>query len=295
VGFGNFDGVHLGHRALIDELRRLAGDLPGGVTLVTFWPHPLTVLRPADAPPMVDTLHGRLHWLERCGVDRVLVLQFDRQLAARPAEWFARDVLFGALGGAVVVAGEDARFGRRGQGDLNLLRHCAGEFDARVQIFEQIVGGAAPISSSRIRRLIAGGDARGSTRLLGRPFCLRGEIVRGDAIGGKIGFPTANLEAPQQVRPGAGVYATRLEVGEQLLDAVTNVGTRPTMAGDQWRVETHVPGWTGDLYGQQVSLHLVARIRDERRFEGVDALRAQIGRDCQTAMELLAADATSCT
>ena len=185
--------------------------------------------------------------------------------------------------------------GRRGQGDLNLLRHCAGEFDARVQIFEQIVGGAAPISSSRIRRLIAGGDARGSTRLLGRPFCLRGEIVRGDAIGGKIGFPTANLEAPQQVRPGAGVYATRLEVGEQLLDAVTNVGTRPTMAGDQWRVETHVPGWTGDLYGQQVSLHLVARIRDERRFEGVDALRAQIGRDCQTAMELLAADATSCT
>ncbi len=299
VAFGNFDGVHMGHRAMLTELRALAEDLPGGVTVVTFWPHPLAILRPALAPPMVDSLQGRLSWLERCGVDRTLVLRFDADLGARSAEWFARDVLFGLLGAAVLVAGKDARFGQGGRGDMALLRRCAVESGAVVRSFAQIAHQGAPVSSSRIRELVAEGRLMDAAAMLGRPFCLHGRVVHGDARGGTIGFPTANLEAPGQVQPGAGVYASRLQVDGTLLDGVTNAGTRPTVAGQGWRVETHLPGWSGDLYGRDVSLRLIKRIRDERRFNSVDDLKAQIGRDCVVAMSVLAASdgdlTTNCT
>jgi riboflavin kinase/FMN adenylyltransferase len=248
---------------------------------------------------MVDTLRGRLAWLERYGAERVLVLRFDAELAARPAEWFAREVLFGALGAGVLVAGEDARFGHRGEGDLALLRRCAGEAGATVQLFDQVANGDAPISSSRIRQLVAAGDVRSAAALLGRPFCLHGKVVHGDARGGTIGFSTANLDAPDQVQPAAGVYASRLQIDGQLLDGVTNAGRRPTVGGQDWRVETHVPGWSGDLYDREVSLHLIAYIRPEVRFEGVQELKAQIGRDSAQAMQILASlppgPLTSCT
>ena len=288
VAFGNFDGVHLGHRSLIASLQEASDGLPGGTTVVTFDPHPLRLLRPERAPAAIDTLSGRLLWLERCGVDRVVVLRFDADLMARSAEWFAAEVLFGRLHAGVLFAGYDSRFGHGGRGDLALLRATAAEVGAEVRDIVAVEHGGEVVSSSRVRKLISAGEIEQAGVLLARPFCLRGEVIAGDARGRTIGFPTANIATVGQVQPSAGVYASRLEVDGQLLDAVCNVGTRPTVSGDSWRVEAHVLDFRGDLYDRTVALHFVARLREERRFDGLDALKDQIGRDCEHARQHLA-------
>lgn len=295
VAFGNFDGVHVGHQALLARLAAAAADLPGGATAITFWPHPLLLLRPDAAPAAVDTLTGRLQAMARCGVDRVVVLRADAALLARPAEWFAA-VLFERLAASVLIAGRDARFGHGGRGDLSLLRAAARHRGATVIPFDPVLRDQAPVSSSRIRRLITAGDMVGAAALLGRAFCLRGEVTHGDGRGAELGFATANMAAAAQVRPAAGVYASRIQIDDVWHDAVTNAGFRPTFAGKEWRIETHVMGWQGDLYGRDLSVALLDRIRDERRFAGLRELRAQIAQDCQASRRLLAERAaTSCT
>lgn len=296
VAFGNFDGVHIGHQALLKQLRRAATAMSGASTVVTFWPHPLHLLRPEIAPPAVDTVAGRLAALERCGVDRVLVLQVSAEFLARSAAWFAGDVLFGCLAARVLIAGRDARFGHGGVGDLALLRQTAASVGAVVQPFEPVRLGGAAVSSSRIRQMLTDGAVAAAAQLLGRAFCLRGEVVHGDARGAGLGFPTANLLVPEQVRPAAGVYASRVELSDGWHDAVTNLGVRPTFHGLTWRAETHLLDWQGDLYGQEIAVALIDRIRDERRFVDPADLKAQILRDCDTAATLLKRPSTtSCT
>lgn len=284
VCFGNFDGVHVGHQTLLAEVRTAADRLGGPACAVTFDPHPLTLLRPEAAPPAVDTLAGRLRGLQACGIDRALVLRFDAELAAKPAEWFARDVLCRALGARWLVAGNDVRFGHGGQGNLALLQAIAGEFGAVVQTCPPLFHAGQVVSSSRVRAAVAAGRVEEAAVLLGRPFCLRGTVVQGDQRGRQLGFPTANVAAPSQVRPAAGVYACLFEGDDGVLhDAVANAGMRPTFAGDRWQVEAHLLEWQGDLYGRPAHLHLVARLRDEQRFAGLDALIAQIRHDIAAA------------
>jgi riboflavin kinase / FMN adenylyltransferase len=288
VAFGNFDGVHLGHRALLRKLRDAARAIDGQSVVITFDPHPLTVLDPPRAPQPIDTLRGRLLHLDEAGVDRVIVLGFDAELRDRSAHWFATEVLCRGGSAGLIVAGYDCRFGRGGDGDIELLRTVAAEHSARVELFRAISSDGAVVSSSRIRTLVAAGKVADAAQLLARPFALRGSVARGDAIGRTIGFPTANVEAPEQIQPGAGVYAVRLHVDGQMLPAVCNAGVRPTVTeGEQWRVEAHCLDFDGDLYGAEVSLEFITRIRHERRFAGLDALKEQIARDCRTARELL--------
>lgn len=294
VAFGNFDGVHLGHRALIASLRRAADRLGAAATIVTFDPHPLTVLRPGSAPLAVDPLATRLELLAACGVDRTIVLRFDADLAAKSAEWFVTEALCRRLGARAVLVGADTRFGCGGRGDLALLRSLATEHGAEVEIAEGVSQDGALVSSSRVRAAIATGAVAEAATLLARPFCLRGVVVRGDARGRTIGFPTANVSAPGQIQPAAGVYACLAEVtGEDgatvLRDAVVNVGTRPTFDGTRVQVEAHLPGWAGDLYDRVLPLHFIARLRNEQRFGGIDALVAQIRRDVDAALVQLAA------
>ena len=288
VAFGNFDGVHRGHRALLRELTGRARALQATAVVITFDPHPLTILDPARAPRAIDTLEGRLWLLEELGVQRVLVLPFNRDLQGKPASWFADTVLCDQGAAKLVVAGYDCRFGRGGEGDIALLREAAARRETEVVEFSALHHRGGIVSSSRIRSLVQAGDMRGAADLLQRPFTLRGVVVHGDKLGRTIGVPTANIAAPSQVQPAAGVYAVQLHAGDQRLEGVCNVGVRPTVAaGKQWRVEVHCFDFDGDLYEQRVDVAFVQRIRDERKFAGLDALKRQIQKDCARARAIL--------
>ena len=287
LAFGNFDGVHVGHRMLIDQLRAVAAPAGLAVTVLTFAPHPLTLLWPERAPLALDTLNGRRHWLTAAGVDRIEVVRFDRDFSQRSARWFADSVIFGRFAARVVIASDDSRFGVGGRGDLALLRERAAAHGARVLRCPAVVRAGEVVSSSRVRRLITAGELGLANELLGRPFAIRGEVVHGDARGRTLGFPTANIALEGQVRPAPGVYAGRLEVDGELHDAVCNLGVRPTVDGDSYRVEAHLLGWRGDLYDKRVSLHLHSRLRGERRFTDLGALSAQIQLDCVAAQARL--------
>ncbi len=288
VTFGNFDGVHVGHRALLAHVRSEADRLGGPATVVTFDPHPLTVLRPDRAPRAIDSLELRLDNLAACGVDLALVLQFDHAIAAKSASWFARDVLFEALRARSLVVGPDTRFGHGGQGDVELLRQAAAEVGADVQAWSGVQIAGEVVSSSRVRRAIAAGEVAQAAELLARPFVLQGEVVHGDHRGRTIGFATANVSAPHQIQPAAGVYACRLQLADgRWHPAVTNCGMRPTFDGQRWQVEAHLLDWVGDLYGQQRCLAFVQRLRGEQKFASLADLVAQIGRDAQQARAIL--------
>lgn len=292
VAFGNFDGVHLGHRALIGRLVAEARAHGGEAVVVTFDPHPLTVLRPDRAPPAIDSLPCKLANLRALGVDRAVVLQFDAQFALMPAEAFASDVLFGALGAKSILAGHDTRFGHGGLGDAALLAKLAAQRGAQVLACTAVLDGELPVSSSRVRKAIAAGHMDDAARWLGRPWQLDGAIVHGDHRGRTIGFPTANFSASQQIRPGHGVYACWLRrPSGQTLAAVANCGVRPTFGSNAAQVEAHCLDFAGDLYGETASLLFVARLRGEQKFAGLAELKAQIAADVAQARALLATHA----
>lgn len=288
LAFGNFDGLHAGHRAIIGLLRAEASRLGGlGVTLVTFEPHPLTLLRPEMAPAAIEPLAVRLRRMAGLGVGNVVVLGFDEALRATSANEFGA-MLFDTLGARTVVVSADSRFGAGGAGNAATLQGLAAVRGAHVLQIPAICRGGRPVSSSRVRRAVEQGEIVLAAALLERPYCLHGEVVPGDRRGRELGFPTANLAVGGQVRPAAGVYAGWLEVDGTMRAAVANVGVRPTVDGQQWRVEAHALGWSGDLYGKGVALHLTARLRDEERFAGLDALRAAIASDAVRAEGILA-------
>lgn len=290
VAFGNFDGVHLGHQALLAQVRHAAARWGGPATVVTFEPHPLALLRPELAPPAVDDLPTRLALFAAHGVERTVVLRFDAELAQQSADWFAREALVARLGVRCVVTGPDVHFGRGGAGDLGLLQQVLTEVGGEVETCAGVTIDGAPVSSSRVRAAVASGEVELARRLLGRPFRLRGEVVHGDARGRKLGFPTANVDTGRQVLPAHGVYACRARVGGAEHEAVVNVGRRPTFDGREVRVEAHLIDVDGvDLYGGTLELDVLARLREERRFDNLDALLVQIGRDVAHARALLRA------
>ncbi len=288
LAFGNFDGVHVGHGAILDLLR-LEGARKGlRVTLLTFAPHPLTVLRPERAPQAIEGLSARLRRLKAAGADEAWVARFDEALRDVSAEAFA-EALFGQLGARVVVASADSRFGKGGQGDLDLLRSTAEAHGSIVIQVPAVSRSGLAVSSSRVRRALEAGDLPTAIACLGRWPTLDGRVVPGDQRGRTLGFPTANLEVGAILRPAAGVYACWWECRGRVERAVANLGWRPTVAGNAWRCEAHVLNFAGDLYGQSGRLHLASRLRPEQRFEGLDALKSQIGRDVTLAREVLGA------
>ncbi len=291
VTIGNFDGVHRGHRVLLrravdgatqDDLRSVA---------ITFEPHPAAVLRPGTQPQRLQPLDERIEGLRATGVDLVVVLPFTEQLAALPAEAFVRSVLVDGLGASRVVVGTNFRFGHRATGDVVTLVTVGEEAGFTTEAVTLLELEGVAISSTSIRAHLQEGDVVWAAAALGRPHRLTGTVVRGDGRGRTIGVPTANLEVPQDlVVPGNGVYAGHLHVGTERLPAVTNVGVRPTFAGQGARrsVEVHVLDADRDLYGAHVTVTFVERIRDEQRFDGVDQLVARIRTDIETARARLA-------
>ncbi|MDP2311260.1 MAG: bifunctional riboflavin kinase/FAD synthetase [Pseudomonadota bacterium] len=288
VAIGNFDGIHDGHRAVLRQLFALAAREHAPSCVLTFDPAPTAVLAPERHQPRILTLEDRVRLLGEEGVDAVVIEPFTRAFAAQPAQWFAEELLGRRLRVRGVVVGYDFRFGHLRQGDVASLR----EWLPRVPIseVEAEAAGGTPVSSSRVRRLVASGDVAEAAVLLGRPHFLPGTVVHGDHRGRTIGFPTANVETRVELLPAYGVYAVRVRIdgGAERLPGVANIGVRPTFGGTAPRIEVHLFDYAGDLYGHTLSVELIARVRGEQRFDGVDALVAQIRQDAQRAREILA-------
>jgi riboflavin kinase/FMN adenylyltransferase len=289
---GNFDGVHLGHQSVLREAVTEARGRGLAACVLTFDPHPAGIVGPG-APPMLTTLERRAQLMGDLGVERVYVRTFDAAFAAWQAERFAEELVSRALRARVVVVGQNFRFGAGRAGDLALLRAVGARvgFDVRVHAIARDADG--PFSSSRARDAIAAGDLDEVGRVLGRPHSLSGTVVRGDERGRTLGFPTANLDEVAEMVPANGVYAVRVErfdagAGQYtaLGGGVTNVGVRPTVQGSgeaRRTIETFVLGFSGDLYGERLRLELVARLRPEQKFAGLDELKDQIARDVEQA------------
>jgi riboflavin kinase/FMN adenylyltransferase len=288
VTVGVFDGVHLGHRHLIDRVRAEAAERGVGAGLVTFDSHPLAFLAPMHAPEVLTSLERRLELFEEAGVDTVGVLPFGESVRAMSPTEFVRVALVDGMGAVVVLAGEDFRFGKDRAGDVEVLRLLGVEFGFEVEEVA-LVDGNGPLSSTHIRRLIAAGDVEEAAEALGRPFELRGRLVPGPRHGGPIGTLTASVEVESGVAvPGRGVYAARAALASSgPVTAVVDIGVRPAYGGDRETVDVHLAGVDGDLSGTEVRLEFHARIRGEHRFEGPDEMARQIGLDMEAARRLL--------
>ena len=281
VALGNFDGVHLGHQ---EVLKRAVGEgRRRGMKVVaaTFHPHPRTVLGAGDPPKLLTPLGLRREMLLGYGADEVWVIPFEVALSGKSPEQFVKDVLIGEGGAGVVVVGENFRFGHKAAGEfrdlLRIMREVGG-----TAVGVQVHGVDGGISSTCIRALISGGEVTEAAGLLGRPYVLRGEVVVGDKRGRSIGFPTANvMPDTDAVIPARGVYAGFVRFGEEEYAACTNVGVAPTFGRTESRVEAYLLDFEGDLYGRVVDVGFVKRIREERRFSGVDELIGQIRRDVE--------------
>jgi riboflavin kinase/FMN adenylyltransferase len=289
VAIGNFDGVHLGHQALVRAAVEDARAADGTAMVLTFDPHPARVVAPERAPRTLLTIEQRAELLAELGIDVVAVLGFDQAVAALSPEEFASLVLVRGLGAKVVVVGERFRFGRGRAGDVALLARLGTESGFRVHALPVVLWDGQPVSSSRIREALALGDVVLATQLLGRPFFVDGHVVKGDGRGRQLGVPTANLETRNECLPANGVYAAWARIAKQgePWPAVVNLGRRPTFEGKGGSLEAHLLGFDGDLYGSLLRLAFVRRLRDERRFAGAAELVEQIRRDIEDARAIL--------
>ena len=297
VTTGTFDGVHLGHQAIVRYLVDRARRVGGVPTVVTFDPHPREVLT-GGAVPLLTTLDERADLLEALGVERFVVVPFSRDLSLLEPENYVADVLVGRVGMREIVVGYDHRFGRKARGDRALLERLGAEHGFTVDVIPEQVEGDVTVSSTEVRRLLGEqGNAARAAVLLGRPYRITGTVVHGDARGRLIGFPTANVEPldGRKLVPAVGVYAVRARLpGGAVAGGMMNVGRRPTFEDDgATRAEVHLFDVDRDLYGRRLAVDVVARLRGERRFDGVDALVAQLGRDREDARAVLAAPPVS--
>ena len=287
---GNFDGVHLGHQAVFKALRVRALEYGLPSLVITFEPQPLEYFRPQQAPARLTRVREKLHLIRAAHIDRVLLLRFDQDLAMMPAQNFIREILVDALGIRHLYVGDDFRFGRQRMGDFGLLNAEGGRHGFAVESLPTVSDTCGRISSTRIREALASGDLQTARCCLGRDFSISGRVEHGHKRGRTIGFPTMNVGLARRASPLRGVYAVQvdgLETGP--VNGVANIGNRPTLQGDdRFLLEVHLFDFDRLVYGEQVTVRFLQRIRDEKKFESFDELRSQILRDATMARELLA-------
>lgn len=285
---GNFDGVHRGQRAILDRVTARAEELGVPSVVVTFDPHPLTVLAPERAPVALTTPKQKERLLEEAGVAVMLVVRFTPELSRVPARTFVRELLRDKLGLKEIYVGSGFVFGHKREGDLALLQEMGRELGFSAEGVEEVVYAGERISSTRIRRAIGEGNVTEAAEMLGRPYSIAGIIARGDRMGQKLGWPTINLVSDNKLLPADGVYASRVFFPSYpaTFDCVTNIGTRPTVYENYQRVvESHILDFKANVYGQRIELGFYKRLREERIFPNVMDLSAQIGRDVEATRE----------
>lgn len=286
---GNFDGVHLGHQAVFRALQAEGKRLGVPATVITFEPQPLEYFAPKRAPSRLTRLREKLGAMSDAGVERVLVLEFGARLAEMSAEDFIDTLLVRRLAIAHLYVGDDFRFGKDRRGDLNMLRAAGEAHGFTVDAMETLASEGERVSSTRVRNALSRGDLEDANRCLGRPYAICGRVAHGDKRGRTIGFPTLNIDLHRKVSPLRGVFAVRVSgIGADVLPGVANIGTRPTVTGDtRYLLEVHLFDFDREIYGEHLSVEFVSRIRDEKKFESFDALKAQIQLDASTARDLL--------
>jgi riboflavin kinase / FMN adenylyltransferase len=290
---GNFDGVHLGHQTVIAEARARARAAGAPFAVLTFEPHPRAVFQPGAAPFRLTPLRDKARLMAALGVELLVAHRFDAAFAQRSAEDFVAAVLVAGMGARHVVVGYDFVFGNRRRGTPVVLRALGDAMGFGVSVVDPVTSASgATYASTRIRDHLVEGRPRAATELLGRPWEVSGHVRGGDRRGRTIGFPTANLALGDYLRPAAGVYAVRVgrEDGTRTRwhDGAANLGWRPTVGGQDLRLEAHLFDYSGDLYGQRLRVAFIEHLRPERRFSGLDALKAQIAEDCARARAVLA-------
>jgi riboflavin kinase/FMN adenylyltransferase len=286
IALGNFDGLHRGHLKIIERVRRGAAEHGGTPMAMTFDPHPPRIVRPDKAPPLLMTKPQRLAALQQAGIACVAVVRFTPELSQWDPETFVRTVLVDWLHVSEVWVGANFLFGHDRAGTFSVLRTLGQRHGFRADKIDPVRYKDFVVSSTRIRRLIAEGRMDEAGALLGRQYSLDGVVVEGRRRGRELGFPTANLMTDNELLPPHGVYATMLTIDGIVHPALTSVGVNPTFDEGALTVETHVLGFSGDLYGRQVRLSFVQRLRDERKFDDADALRAQMEADQRRAERL---------
>ncbi|HEX7964963.1 MAG TPA: bifunctional riboflavin kinase/FAD synthetase [Gammaproteobacteria bacterium] len=289
ASIGNFDGVHLGHQAVLRDLKQRARDLSVPATLILFEPQPQEYFAGDKAPVRLTRFMEKWPLLEAAGVERVLCLRFDRSLAAVPAETFISRVLVEGLGLRHLTVGDDFRFGKDRRGDFAMLRQAGAEHGFEVADTASVTAAGERVSSTRIRTLLAEGRMEEAAKLLGRPFGLMGRVMHGERLGRRLGFPTVNLALKRAQAPVSGIFAARVAgVTGTDVDAAAYIGRRPAAGGTELTVEAHLLGYEGDLYGRRIEVKLLERLREDRHFDSLDALAAQISKDIDAARARLA-------
>lgn len=282
---GVFDGLHLGHQRIMQTVVERAEAVKAFPTAITFDPHPRAVLHPQSAPPLLQTLDQRLANFEVLGIGQAIVIPFDLKFAQTDAAEFLSDIIRDRLHAKEVYLGKGFEFGKNRSGNIELLRKVSRELGFFADEVDEVTLRGKRISSSRIRNLLADGKVNLVRRMLGRPYGVEGVIIRGNRRGHTIGFPTANLKPHNRVIPRFGVYATATLVDSTWRRSITNIGVRPTFENEaEPSIETYLFDFDGDLYGDVLRVRFLHRIRDERKFSGIDQLKAQIAKDSATAL-----------
>ena len=289
VTIGVFDGVHRGHQQIIRHVVERAAELGVQSVVVTFDPHPAEVVRPGSHPAVLTEQHRKAELIEALGVDVLCVVPFTPAFSQLSPEEFVHDVLVEHLHAALIVVGDNFRFGHRAAGDVDLLTRLGRTFGFGVEDADLVANDGTVFSSTYIRACVDAGDVAAAAAALGRPHRIEGVVVRGDQRGRDLGFPTANLLCGRYAAiPADGVYAAWLQVRDKTYAAAVSIGTNPTFAGRDRRVEAYVLDFDGDLYGERVSLDFVAHLREQRRYEGPERLVEQIERDVAQTRAVLA-------
>lgn len=291
ITVGTFDGVHAGHRAIIDKVVAKAGERQARGIIVTFDPHPREIINPGDAGiKLLTTLPERCEILDELGIDMMVVIPFDRDFSLLSSEEFVRDIIYKKVGVSEFVIGYDHHFGRNREGSIDTVKRIGEKlgFDACV-VSKQEVGNRT-VSSTAIRKALSEeGDVEQAARFLQRPYRLNGMVVHGDKRGKEIGYPTANLkpEDKRKVIPANGVYAVKVRVEGEWYGGMMNIGVRPTFDGEEQTLEVHLFDFSEDIYGKNVQVRFLERIRDEKKFSGVDELKARLDSDKEEALRIL--------
>jgi riboflavin kinase / FMN adenylyltransferase len=286
LALGNFDGVHLGHQAIFRHAVARAREIEGTSMVFTFEPHPLRVLAPEKAPPLLTTFAQKMRLIAALGIDIGIRVAFNETFARQQPIDFIREVLCQSIGVHDLIVGYDFRFGHRRAGTTTLLQEQAAIYGYQVTVVPPITQENIVVSSSNIRQLLQEGQVAPAARLLGRPYSIEGEVVEGYRRGTTLGFPTANVRSVNDIVPRTGVYAVRVVWKEQTYAGVANVGYNPTFGNQGLSVEAHLFDFSANLYGEIVRIEFVARIRDERKFASVAELAAQIAYDAQRARSI---------
>jgi riboflavin kinase/FMN adenylyltransferase len=283
---GNFDGLHRGHQELIRRVIGRAKETGGVSMVVTFRPHPLKILCPEKCPPLISIYEEKIRLFEDLGIDVLVKIPFTLAFAQMAPEAFVREVLCGMLGAREIFVGDNYRFGRGRMGTVKTLQDLGRECGFVVREVEQISLGGEVISSTKIRQLLKNGEVEHASRLLGRDYAITGVVVRGDGRGRTLGFPTANIAPKHEIIPAYGVYAVRLFVRERFYTGIANIGVRPTFGKETLSIEAYLFDFDEDLYGEEISVYFLEKIRDEKKFSCIEDLVGQIRQDIERARRI---------